>query len=156
MRERLVQVRNLLAVLGMLGPITDPPPLLVIAEPFTLDAAADLEKPCQAYPDFQTDFTLDRRRTSCGPRSRRTPGRSTGPCWSRPGSWSPASSARITGTPCASRLKKPAELAPWRALARVLDRLRDHPEGLEPIDPVTDLLRFLDQPYFTIAPSRSC
>ncbi len=154
MRQHLVQLRELLAALGMLGPITEPPPLLAIQEPFSLSAAGDLlRRVRQAYPDFEKEFVLnlvpDRLRAEVIQNARSyyeillVPARQLVAKKQQEGGWDGV----------IAWLKNPTELAEWRILARVLNRLREPAEGIEPLDPVADLLKFLQTPEFTIYPS---
>jgi len=154
MRERLVQVRHLLAALGMLGPVTEPPPLLAIPEPFALSEASDLLRRLrQAYPSFETEFTLDKApdklrgevaenarthyRTLLDPARQLVAQKQQKSGWDGVREW----------------LKNPAELAAWRVLARVLEHLRERQDGAEALNPISALATFLDTTRFTVYPS---
>jgi Double-GTPase 2 len=155
MRNHLLQLRDLLAALGMLGPITDPPPVLAIPDSFTLASADEILRTLRkAYPDFEKEFVLQvvpeklrgevvesartYYKTLLEPARRLVADRQKEKGWEGVASW----------------LKNPSELAHWRVLAVVLNRLRDRSEGLAPVDPVSDLERFLQTKSFTIkAPS---
>lgn len=155
-RQRLEAVRDLFAALGLLGPVADLPPVLVIPVPFKLDSAGKLVRELkQAYPRYESEFVLDGL-----PRPQRREVEETARIYNEP-LLTPAQALVLAkleggggGSETSARwdavrrwLEDSTELADWRVLARVLTRLQGLPE---PTDPVTALREFLGKTSFPI------
>jgi hypothetical protein len=152
-RARLVQVRNLLGALGLLGQEMEWPGVLVINPPFALDSAPKrVESLQKAYPDFATDMLLEK----APEKYRKVVVREAGAYYNallEPARKEVAEKFQQQGmSGLREWLKNPKELASWRVLAQALNRLREHPEANSPMDPVADLAEFLQTKQFRFYP----
>ena len=163
-KQRLDQVRDLAALLGLVSPPAGPPPLLAVPRPpdFPVEARDKrLENLARSYPHYEELSTADLPDPVAEPLRRAARGNSN----------------RLLETGRAEVLKHlqavspdgketlehwralrpwlddPRDLRSWRALARVLDRLQDpHPGPAEgnPPDAVDALSSFLARDHFDL------
>jgi hypothetical protein len=163
-KQRLDQVRDLAALLGLISPPAGPPPLLVIPRPpdFPVEARDKrLESLARAYPRYDGLSTADLPDPVAEPLRRAAranygrlldtgraevlkhlqavspDGRETLEHWRALRPW----------------LDDPRDLRSWRALARVLDRLQDaqpRPAEGNPPDAVDELSAFLARDHFDL------
>ena len=164
LRRDLERIRDLSGALGLGGPLTGWPEVLVIPRKpaFTVaDAPARLQRLQEAYPRYEAEFTLadlpeaivpdikqaaetnyrqllESGREAVLDRLQKTEGgdRETLKRWRELQSW----------------LANPVELRAWRVLASVLNRLRG--KSAEALDPVSELAAFLNRDRFELEMKR--
>ena len=160
LRQRLERERNLAAALGLIGPFSDCPPLLVFDKTPVLDLAAVKKRWDElqtSYPHYKTDFTRDdlpellRREVA---RAAETNYEALlEPARARVLSvWQNARGDDKARWDAVREwlLGDPEELAAWRSLANLLAHLFD-PHAL---DPVTSLAAFLEKTTFSLEVQR--
>jgi hypothetical protein len=147
-QRRLQRLLDLGAALG-LTPLENRPPVLVIPRQFTLAQAGERRKTLvQSYPNYQSDFILDRVPEAIRPQVRQAarinyehllePARAAVlNQLQQAGGGSEETRARWEGV--RTWLRDPKELDSWRILAGVLARL-DDPEAGDPVSALADFL----------------
>jgi hypothetical protein len=155
-QRRLKQLLDLTTALGLAPAAPGRPAVLVIPRQFTLEQARlrrrELE---QAYPNYQTDFVLERAPEAIRPKVRQV-AETNYQYLLEPGQDAVLHQLQQAGggsDETASRweavrtwLRSPEDLSDWRVLATVLARLHDPEAG----DPVNALASFLARTSFPI------
>jgi hypothetical protein len=148
-RQRLQRLLDLGAALGLTTAVDNRPPVLVIPRQFTLAQAGERRKTLvQAYPNYQSDFILDRVPEAIRPQVRQAartnyehllePARAVVlNQLQQAGGGSGETKSRWEGV--RAWLREPKELESWRVLAGVLVRL-DDPEAGDPVGALSDFL----------------
>jgi hypothetical protein len=157
-RARLRKLLDVLSALGLAQPPSKHrPAVLVFPADFTLEQAKDrVAQLKEFYPDFETAFTRAALPDEIKAKVRQVAGNQFRTLL-KPGRREVLRQLGGRGTEETPAkwesvrrwLKSPDELASWRVLARVLQRLDDAP----PDDPVEELAKFLGKDEFTIAPN---
>jgi GTP-binding protein EngB required for normal cell division len=155
-QRRLQRVLDLSAAIGLAPAVDKRPPVLVIPRQFNLDQARERRKALlQHYPNYQSDFILDRVPDAIRAQVRQVAqthyGHLLGPGQAavlsqlqQAGGGSEETRSRWESV--RNWLRAPRELEDWRVLAVALVRLHDPEAG----DPVTALAGFLDKTSFTL------
>jgi hypothetical protein len=155
-QRRLQRLLDLGAALGLAPTLENRPPVLVIPRQFTLAQAGERRKTLvQAYPNYQSDFILDRVPEAIRPQVSQVartnyehllePARAAVlNQLQQAGGGSEETKGRWEGV--RAWLRDPKELESWRVLAAVLARLDDPQAG----DPVNDLADFLNKTSFPL------
>jgi hypothetical protein len=155
-QRRLQRLLDLSAALGLAPAGDKRPPVLVIPRPFALrqarERARDLSR---SYPNYPTDFVLDRVPEAIRPQVRQVartnyehllgPARDAVLDQLRQAGGG-AEETRTRWEAVRTWLRDPKELEDWRVLAAALVRLHDPESG----DPVTALSEFLGKTSFTL------
>lgn len=158
-RGRLARLADVTAALGI-AVFKGKPPVLVIPADATLELARARRRELQtAYPRFDKEFTLDGLPDAARPKVQQA-AHTNYENLLRPAQAEVLRQLQQAGTgtdetverwaPVRRWLEAPRELAEWRVVALVLDRLHD----LDPADPVDALAAFLGKTTFTISLSR--
>ncbi|HWG41313.1 MAG TPA: hypothetical protein VN688_00905 [Gemmataceae bacterium] len=154
-QRRLQRLLDVSAALGLAPAGEKRPAVLVVPRQFTLPQARQRTKTLtQAYPQYKTDFILDKLPEAIRPRVRQVartnyehllgPARAT--VLSQLQQAGGGEETRTRWESVRNWLRSPEELESWRVLASVLVRL-DDPEAS---DPVTALAEFLAKTSFTL------
>ncbi len=154
-QRRLQRLLDVSAALGLAPAVEKRPAVLVIPRQFTLPQARERTKAmAQAYPQYPSDFVLDKLPEAIRPQVRQVArtnyehllGPARAAVLSQLQQAGGGEETKTRWESVRSWLRAPEELESWRVLASVLVRL-DDPEAS---DPVTALAEFLAKTSFTL------